>query len=47
MEGVQSTWDGKTQGNKEATEGTYFLILKAVGYNGKVYEKQTYITLVR
>jgi hypothetical protein len=46
LDGVGSQWDGKT-GGKDAVDGTYFIILKAKGFNGKTYEEQAYITLIR
>jgi gliding motility-associated-like protein len=40
-------WDGKTPGGADASEGTYFYLLNAVGYDGKTYTYQGPLTLVR
>jgi len=43
----QMVWDGKTPGGESATEGTYYYILSAQGYDGKSYNKQGPLTLVK
>jgi len=43
----QQVWDGKTPGGEPASEGTYYYILHAVGIDGKVYDKQGPLTLVK
>jgi len=43
----QQVWDGKTPGGEQASEGTYFYILKAVGIDGKTYEREGPLTLVK
>ena len=40
-------WDGKTPGGESASEGTYFYILTATGYDGKTYNYQGPLTLVK
>jgi gliding motility-associated-like protein len=41
------SWDGKMSNGNQATEGTYFFMLKAVGTDGKNYDRQGTITLVK
>ncbi len=43
----QSVWDGKTPNGSQASEGTYYYILSAVGTDGKTYAKQGAVTLVK
>jgi gliding motility-associated-like protein len=40
-------WDGKLDNGNEATEGTYFYVLEALGYDGKTYSYKGPITLVK
>jgi gliding motility-associated-like protein len=40
-------WDGKNMSGKEAAEGTYFYMLKASGKDGKPYESNGQISLLR
>lgn len=40
-------WDGKMFNGSQASEGTYYYILKAKGYDGKEYDKQGPLTLVK
>ncbi|MGZ4094330.1 MAG: T9SS type B sorting domain-containing protein, partial [Bacteroidia bacterium] len=47
LNGVSGTWDGTNTRNNENTDGTYYILLKAKDFNGKMYEKQGYVTLVR
>jgi flagellar hook assembly protein FlgD len=44
---VNQSWDGKMNNGNQATEGTYYFILKAVGADGKNYDRQGTITLVK
>ncbi len=47
IEGVNGTWDGTSATDKTLSEGTYFVIVKAKGIDGKLYEKEGFVTLVR
>lgn len=47
INGPTGFWDGKTKGGNYASEGTYFFMVKATGYDGKTYEKQGSVTLVK
>lgn len=40
-------WDGKTSNGSDATEGTYYYMLTAKGYDGKDYTYQGPLTLVK
>ncbi|MGZ3865696.1 MAG: T9SS type B sorting domain-containing protein, partial [Bacteroidia bacterium] len=40
-------WDGKTTSGNDATEGTYYYMLTAKGYDGKDYSYQGPLTLVK
>ena len=40
-------WDGTLNNGNLASEGTYFFILNAVGFDGKTYNQQGSLTLVR
>jgi gliding motility-associated-like protein len=42
IDGPKGYWDGNG-----APEGTYYFLLRAEGYDGKVFEKQGYLLLVR
>ncbi len=41
------SWDGRLSNGELASEGTYFYILKAVGFDGKEYSVQGSVTLVK
>ena len=47
FQGINSSWDGKNAKNTDSSDGTYFVIVKAKGYDGKLYEKQGYVLLAR
>jgi gliding motility-associated-like protein len=40
-------WDGKNQYGQEVAEGVYFYVIKASGTDGKEYEEQGTLTLLR
>ncbi len=40
-------WDGYTNSGEHCTEGVYFIILNATGFDGKTYSLSGYINLVR
>lgn len=42
-----AVWDGLTTSGEEATGGTYFYVLTALGEDGKEYEQKGYVQLVR
>ncbi len=44
---LNGKWDGRAITGVEAPEGTYYCIIKAVGFDGEVHEKQGYFMLVR
>jgi gliding motility-associated-like protein len=41
------SWDGKLSNGSDAAEGTYFYLLRAVGYDKKEYEQQGPVMLVK
>ncbi len=43
----QMGWDGRTVGGESAVNGTYFYILHATGDDGKVYNFNGFLTLIR
>lgn len=45
--GEKAAWDGLTASGNKVTEGTYFYFVKAVGFDGTVYEKQGTVNLFR
>jgi gliding motility-associated-like protein len=47
LSGVSDTWDGKSNGNQNASEGTYYIVLTAKTIDGKTLDKQGFVTLVR
>ncbi|MBI2270512.1 MAG: gliding motility-associated C-terminal domain-containing protein [Bacteroidetes bacterium] len=46
-EGVPVNWDGRTMAGKEVPDGTYYYLVKAYGYDNKVYGYKGFLTLVR
>ena len=40
-------WDGNTNSGEPCTDGEYFIILNATGFDGRTYQLQSHITLVR
>jgi gliding motility-associated-like protein len=40
------SWDGKLSNGQDASEGTYFYLLKAIGFDKKEYERQGPVMLV-
>ncbi len=40
-------WDGRTKGGVLATDGTYYYIIHAKGFDGKVYDLKGFLLLVR
>jgi gliding motility-associated-like protein len=40
-------WDGRTQGGVLASDGTYFFQLHAKALEGKIYDKQGFVQLIR
>jgi len=40
-------WDGRTTSGMEATDGTYYYVLSATGYNGKAYSEKGFFQLIR
>lgn len=40
-------WDGRTMAGEELSSGTYFYTLQALGHDGRVYEQNGTVTLVR
>ena len=47
LDNAHSGWDGRTAGGVKVSEGTYFYIIKATGWDGKTYDKQGAFLLVR
>jgi hypothetical protein len=43
----QGVWDGTTPNGEKASEGTYYYILQAMGYDGKAHNSQGSVTLVK
>lgn len=46
-DGKVTLWDGKRKDGKESSDGTYYYILNAKAINGKTFEQQGFITLLR
>jgi gliding motility-associated-like protein len=46
-ESVNGSWDGHTTSGQPCSDGTYFCILEATGFDGKSYKLKTTITLTR
>lgn len=42
-----SGWDGRTTSGEEASDGTYFYVLKASARDGKTYDLKGYLQLIR
>lgn len=40
-------WDGKSPNGKDASDGTYYFIIKADGTDGKKYQETGFLTLLR
>ncbi len=47
LKAPNQSWDGVMNNGNHATEGTYFYILQASGYDGKEYKRNGPLTLVR
>ena len=45
--GTKASWDGNTGQGAKVPDGTYFFMLKAVGFDDKIIEKQGYLNLYR
>jgi hypothetical protein len=43
---TKDVWDGTTQGGAKCTDGTYFYIIDAEGYDKKVYHLQGTINII-
>jgi gliding motility-associated-like protein len=43
----QQGWDGRTKGGVAVTDGTYFFIMNAKGFDGKSYQQNGFLTLLR
>jgi gliding motility-associated-like protein len=44
---VNGTWDGHTTSGMACSDGVYFVVVKAFGFDGTVYNKKTSLTLIR
>lgn len=40
-------WDGRTTSGNDASDGTYYYVLRAVAYNNTVFERSGFVTLIR
>jgi gliding motility-associated-like protein len=47
IKSVHQSWDGIMNNGNQASEGTYFYLLQATGYDGKEYKRDGPLTLVR
>jgi len=47
LNGPNDKWDGTMNNGSEASEGTYYYILNAEGYDNKVYKAEGHLTLVK
>jgi trimeric autotransporter adhesin len=47
FQGLNTGWDGKNLKNEVSSDGTYFLLLKVTGTDGKLYDRQASIQLMR
>ncbi|MBC7862892.1 MAG: gliding motility-associated C-terminal domain-containing protein, partial [Bacteroidia bacterium] len=45
--GVNASWDGINLNLSPVTDGTYYYILKATGFDGEQYERHGYILITR
>jgi gliding motility-associated-like protein len=45
--GANGSWDGRTLKGENVSDGTYFYILKAKGYDGKTFDMHGFFTLMR
>ena len=44
---VNGFWDGYTNSGEPCSDGEYFIILNATGFDGKTYQLQSHISLIR
>ncbi|MGL5892920.1 MAG: gliding motility-associated C-terminal domain-containing protein, partial [Bacteroidia bacterium] len=44
---VNQGWDGRTTSGVEVTEGTYYFVLRAAGFDQRVYDLTGFLTLLR
>jgi len=44
---VNGTWDGHTTSGMACSDGVYFVVVKAIGFDGTVYNKKSSLTLIR
>jgi gliding motility-associated-like protein len=44
---VNGFWDGQTNSGEPCSDGEYFIILNATGFDGKTYQLHSHITLIR
>lgn len=44
---VRGSWDGHTISGEECSEGTYAVVVEALGFDGKEYKLKGFITLAR
>ena len=44
---VNTGWNGKTTSGNDATDGTYYYIIRATAYNGTLFERSGFFTLIR
>ncbi len=47
LKGPNDSWDGILNNGNAASEGTYYYILNAEGYDGKTYKAEGHLTLVK
>jgi hypothetical protein len=47
MNSVNEKWDGKTSAGLPVSDGTYFYTLKAKGAEGKIYDVNGFVQLIR
>ena len=47
LKGPNDSWDGVMNNGNEASEGTYYYVLNAEGYDGKTYSAEGHLTLAK
>jgi gliding motility-associated-like protein len=47
IEGINGTWNGKTQNGVDVTDGTYFYKYQATALNGEKLTGHGFLTLIR
>ena len=46
FDGLTTGWDGKMKTGKLVDDGTYYYVIKALGYDGKNYEEKGFVQVI-